>query len=83
MPNPSLIFDKSSGGLRLDLGYGFEDLLMSAVVQIDFLICCSHDDSPPFLGKFAKWTHVAITRSQSVQLYVLDASDLTNLRLAD
>ena len=50
MSNPSLIFDKSSGGLGLDPGYGFEELLMSAVVQVDFLICCSHYDSPPFLG---------------------------------
>ena len=53
MSDPFLIFDKSSGGLGLDSGYGFEDLLVSAVVQTDFLICCSHYDSPespPFLG---------------------------------
>ena len=50
VPNPSLIFDKSSCSLGLDLGYGFEDLLVSAVVQIDIQICCSPDDSPPFLG---------------------------------
>ena len=50
MSNPSLIFDKSRSGLGLDLGCSFEDLLMSAVVQIDFPICCSHNDSPPFLG---------------------------------
>ena len=50
MSNPSLIFDKRRSGLGLDLGYSFEDLLMSAVVQIDFLICRSHNDSPPFLG---------------------------------
>ena len=48
--NLHLIFDKSSGDLGLDLGYGFEKLLVSAVVPIDFLICCSHCDSPPFLG---------------------------------
>ena len=48
--NPSLIFDKSSGGLGLNPGYSFEELLVSAVVQADFLVCCSPYDSPPFLG---------------------------------
>ena len=50
MSDPFLIFDKSSGGLGLDSGYGFEKLLVGAVVQTDFLICCSNYDSPPFLG---------------------------------
>ena len=35
MSNPSLIFDKSRSGLGLDLGYSLEDLLMSAVVQLE------------------------------------------------
>ena len=48
--NPSLIFDKSSGGFGLNPGYSFEKLLVVAVVQTDFLICCSNCDSPPFLG---------------------------------
>jgi hypothetical protein len=36
MSNLSLIFDKSSCCLGLDLGYSFEQQLMSAVVQVDF-----------------------------------------------
>ncbi len=30
-------------------GYSFEQLLMSTVVRVDFLIFSSHNDSPPFL----------------------------------
>jgi len=33
VPNPPIIFDKSRGGLGLDSGYSFEQLLMSTVVQ--------------------------------------------------
>ena len=50
VPNPSLTFDKSSCGLGLDLGYSFEELLVSAVVQIDFLVRCSHNYPPLFVG---------------------------------
>jgi hypothetical protein len=49
VPNPPIIFDKSCGGLGLDSGYSFEQLFMSTVVQVDFLVCSSHNDSPPFL----------------------------------
>ena len=55
--NPSLIFDKSSGCLGLDLGYSFEKLLVSATVQIDFLVSCCHNHSPPFLGKIKRIGH--------------------------
>ena len=50
MSDPFLIFDKSSCGLGLDSGYGFEELIVSAVDQTDFLICCSNYDFPPFHG---------------------------------
>jgi hypothetical protein len=49
VPNPPIIFYKSRGGLGLDSGYSFEQLFMSTVVQVDFLVCSSHNDSPPFL----------------------------------
>ena len=45
--NPSLIFNKRRSGLGLNLGYGFEDLFMSAVIQIDFMICCSLFEHQP------------------------------------
>ena len=47
--NQPIIFDKSCCCLGLDSGYSFEQLLMSTVVQVDFLSCSSHNDSPPFL----------------------------------